>query len=283
LQWPDPADITISYHSLAGNRHGEPPVNGIRARAAAIKAAGLKYLGACTEDFRDENDVLTTSRWLDSAGVRIGELEWLELSGPRNEAAEDLAMTAARILRPQRINVGYCATTLPDMADVTARLTDIGLRAMDVGADVAFEPVAFGAIGAITEVQDVINHVNLPNVGTLLDTWQLARSAWTPSVELIDPSLVMGVQLCGVDAPPRNGFPNMASLFMDAQCARRLPHEGDFPVREWVAALLDAGVTAPFAVEVISDELRAHNVRDAAQMVSASLTALTPVKEPVVA
>ncbi len=279
LKWPDPEDITVSYHTLAGNRHGEPAVNKLLARAKAARDAGLRSIGVCIDDYTNEQDLLYASGWLDSAGMSVGEVEWLELSGRHDGAAEDTAMHMAQVLHVQRVCVGYCATEAPDMATVVRRLGTIGLKALYAGTDVAVESVAFGSLSSITQVQDLVGRVNLPNVGTLLDTWQLARMAWTPSVDDIDPALVRGVQICGVDAPPLQGFAGSHELFLDAQNARRLPHEGGFPVRDWVTSLLAAGVTTPLACEVISDELRAMDVGAAALQVSKSLAALVPEKE----
>ena len=38
---------------------------------------------------------------------------------------------------------------------------------------------------------------------------------------------------------------------------RELPGEGEFPIREYVAAVRDAGYDGPWGVEVLSQELRA--------------------------
>ena len=37
---------------------------------------------------------------------------------------------------------------------------------------------------------------------------------------------------------------------------RRLPGEGEFPIRGYVAACRDAGYAGPWGVEVLSEELR---------------------------
>jgi sugar phosphate isomerase/epimerase len=54
---------------------------------------------------------------------------------------------------------------------------------------------------------------------------------------------------------------------------RELPGEGEFPIREYVAAVRDAGYPGPWGVEVLSEKLRALPIKEIFDRAYATSTA----------
>jgi len=269
MEWPPLRDITLSYHTLAGNRHGEPVKYPLRDRALAAKRAGMRYIGFCTMDYISERRLRDDAAWLDGEGMKATEGEWLELSN-RDIVNETVAFHMGQVFGADRINIGFCAEATEPADSLAGKAREMAQRARDFGQTLAFEPVAFGPYSDVRMIQHIVREADETNLGTLLDIWQLVRSRWSTDVTGIDVSLVKGIQLAGVNyREPLPRYPD--GLFLEAQCERRLPDEGDFPVRDWLKNMIDAGVDTTIACEVISDELRGMSLDDAAEAVAASL------------
>jgi len=269
MEWPPLRDITLSYHTLSGNKHGEPTKYTLRERALAAKHAGMRYVGFCTADYSCERQLRDDAAWLDGEGMKATEGEWLELSD-RDILNETVAFHMGQTFGADRINMGFCANATVPRSELVSRSREMAQRARDFGQVLAFEPVAFGPYSDVRNIQEIVREAGEANLGTLLDTWQLARSCWTADVTGVDMTMAKGIQLAGVNyRAPLPAYPD--GLFREAQCERRLPDEGDFPVRDWLRNAIGAGVNTTIACEVISDELRAMPLDDAAEAVAASL------------
>lgn len=284
MQWPQAQDVCLSFHTLSGNMHGEPVRNDLRTRAIAAHHAGLRSVGVCTMDYRTEAELRADAEFLGHLEMGVQEVEWLELSKDRDHLEEGIAFHMAQVLGAQRINVGWCSAR--PAYGVAPLLKEWAHRARDFGdIQLAFEPVVFGSVGSITMVQDYVAEVGEPNVGTLLDTWQLATSWWYAATGYIQPGMVKGIQLTGVRYQnPLNRDSSPAGLYLASQQDRELPDQGDFPVRQWLAELIARGVDCPVACEVISTHLRGLKPVDAAGEVAQSLHRMlgpVPAKEVV--
>ena len=269
MEWPPLADITLSYHTLSGSTHGERPLYPLRERALAAQRAGMTSVGWCHMDYRSYIQLRDDTDWFFDNGMRASEGEWLELSQP-DVMESTLTFIMGQAFGADRINIGWCSPEQPDIPELVSQVRDLARRAADFGQTLAFEPVAFGALGDIRDVQKIVAEAGMANLGTLLDAWQLARSYWSADVTDVDVSMAKGIQLSGVSYPdPAPGYPD--GLFYEAQHDRRLPDEGSFPVREWLKNLIDAGADTTVACEVISDEMRGMSLDAAAEAVAASL------------
>lgn len=269
MEWPPLREVTLSYHTLSGNKHGEPTKYTLRERALAAKRAGMRFVGFCTADYVSERQLHDDAAWLEYQGMKATEGEWLELSN-RDVLNETVAFHMGQVFGADRINAGFCAEANAPASELVSKAREMAQRARDYGQTLAFEPVAFGPYSDVRVIQGIVREAGEPNLGTLLDTWQLARSYWSADVTGLDLSMAKGIQLAGVNyRDPLPGYPY--GLFREAQCERRLPDEGDFPVREWLRNAIDAGVNTTIACEVISDELRNMSLDDAAEAVAASL------------
>jgi sugar phosphate isomerase/epimerase len=269
MEWPPLADVTLSYHTLSGSIHGQRPLYSLRQRAMAAKRAGMTSVGWCHMDYRSDRQLRDDAAWFEDNGMRAAEGEWLELSEP-DVMTSTITFIMGQAFGADRINAGWCSDSEPVTTELAAQVRDLARRAADFGQTLAFEPVAFGALSDIRDVQTIVAEAGMPNLGTLLDAWQLARSYWSAGVTDVDVSMAKGIQLSGVNyADPAPDYPD--GLFHEAQHDRRLPDEGSFPVREWLKNLIDAGVDTTVACEVISDEMRAMPLTDAAETVAAAL------------
>jgi sugar phosphate isomerase/epimerase len=105
-----------------------------------------------------------------------------------------------------------------------------------------------------------------PNGGVLLDVFHHTRGPDAGSTDLMGaaPS-VFAVQVNDV-----RGVPAM-SLRREIMHDRQLPGAGVAPVRELLGALRAQGCTAPFGVEVYSDELHALGAGEAARRAAVAL------------
>jgi sugar phosphate isomerase/epimerase len=269
-----------SYHTLSGGRHGEPPVYPLLARAVAAAWAGIPAIGAHADDLIGDGDPWVLQREMSKHLVTVPVLEWVSLDQPRDKEQERRLFKMADIFHSRQLNVGVCSTE--DISDRTLvnRLGKLAFRAQQHELTVAVEPVCFGSLDQISRVQELIDNVNEPNVGTLLDVYHLARADWGTDVSDINPDMVAGIQVCGVSKLPPAIVPAAgykALLLEDCQDNRLFPDEGDFPVDEWLANLKAAGVETDWVeVEVISQQVRDMNIYDAAWRVAKSMKILQP-------
>jgi sugar phosphate isomerase/epimerase len=262
-----PPKIRAAHHSLSGCRHGQQPVHSLLARADAAHQAGITEIGACASDLGSW-DPAELAHLVRQHRVTVRELEWLELGEPDHQAERDL-YRLADIFGATQLNVGVSTARMYPEAYLAAELARIGREAAAHNLKVAFEPVVFGSVPGIADVQRIIEKSRSPHAGTLLDTYHLARTARWDSLDGVWPELVRGVQISGINQVEESpSWPY--GLLREAQCGRLLPDEGEFPVGDWLQALLDKGVEARLSVEVLSDEQRALSVFDAADRIAGS-------------
>jgi sugar phosphate isomerase/epimerase len=254
-----------SYLTLAGCRYGEPTRHHLLQRADAAAAAGIREIGACAA----EMGLLTSPdsfRHLAYAlhGIRVPEIEWVDLSLPRDGHNERQLFMMADAFRSTRLNVGVCGTAHVPHDVLTQRLRHLALRAADHGLTIAVEPVCFGSLGKPGDVAQIVADCGEPNVGLLLDVYHSYRAAEGDLLVMsrgLDADMIVEIQLSGVNEKPTG------DLFTDCQDHRRLPGEGDPIIPHFLAATLAQNPAIPISVEVISTELRGLDLNEAAQRV----------------
>lgn len=266
------------YNTLAGTPHGERPRWNLLQRAGAAAHAGIDTIGVHIDDMQGDPWALQCEFF--AHGVKAGAVEWHDLDKPHDHLREADMWKLVDVLHIPQVNAGVCGTGQLDRQILTGALYHLANRAARHGASIAVEPVCFGSLWDIGDVQDVVRAVRqrgAQNVGTLLDVFHLARMRWSADVSGIDVSLVAGVQVCGVR---RTRFGT--DLLDDAQNYRVLATEGEFPVKSWLANLYRAGMpaTTPVSHEILSAEMRQQNVYYTAEVVAASMSALTAAAVP---
>ena len=134
-----------------------------------------------------------------------------------------------------------------------------------IGCSVEF--LAFMSVSSLAQALAVLDAVDRPNGGVLIDALHLARTGGTPAdVAAVAPQRLAYAQLCdGPAAAP-------ADVYADAMDERAVPGDGEFPLAELVDAL---PATTALSMEVRSARLRTAlpDPTDRARHVLATTTA----------
>jgi sugar phosphate isomerase/epimerase len=236
----------------------------LRERCEQAERAGFRGIGlwhADLEHVLETRTLAEVKELLDAHGLRHLELEflWDWFVDPADErrrasdAVRALLWAAAAELGAHHIKVGNIPGT-PCALDV---LTE---RYAELCADAAEHhdaPIVYEFMPPDVNVHDLetalalVERADAPNGGLAVDTWHLGKLRLTPDdVRRIPARHIGWVELSDGRAE------DMEDLVDETINHRELPGEGDFPVREYVAALRDAGYDGPWGVEVLSAQLR---------------------------
>jgi 4-hydroxyphenylpyruvate dioxygenase len=148
---------------------------------------------------------------------------------------------------------------LGDRARIVADFRELGERAARRGLRVGYEALAWGRhVFDHREAWSIVREVDHPAIGLILDSFHsLARGIPIDSLREIDPARVFIVQLA--DAP---------TMQMDylswSRHFRNMPGQGDFPLVDYVAALLERGYKGPLSLEIFNDRFRSSSASSVA-------------------
>jgi len=117
----------------------------------------------------------------------------------------------------------------------------------------------------------IVDGADARNGGLAIDTWHMSKLGIPPDDLRSVPARHLGwVELSD------GHYRNMPDPVDETINHRELPGEGEFPIREYVAAVRDAGYAEPWGVEVLSQKLRALPIGEifdrAAETTRAQLT-----------
>jgi 4-hydroxyphenylpyruvate dioxygenase len=149
-----------------------------------------------------------------------------------------------------------CSSVSPSASGERSRLIDdfraLGERASTHGLRVGFEALAWGRhINDHRDAWSLVKAVNHPAIGLILDSFHsLARNVPLASLSDIDVGKLFLVQLA--DAPMLQMDPLSWSRHF-----RCMPGQGDFPLVDYMAPLVEAGYTGPWSLEIFNDRFRA--------------------------
>jgi 4-hydroxyphenylpyruvate dioxygenase len=132
-------------------------------------------------------------------------------------------------------------------------------RAAERGIRPHLEPIPSTKVHDLRASLDLVQAVGRPNLGLLLDTYNLGRAGVEPA-ELDDVPLDLVFQLQLADGV---GIEDGVDYFADAFHHRTLPGQGSFPAAEMIAALARKGPLPPCGPEVLNPELHALHPREA--------------------
>ncbi len=156
-----------------------------------------------------------------------------------------------------------------DRPRIVADLHELGERAARRGLRVGYEALAWGRhVADHRDAWSIVREVNHPAIGLILDSFHsLARAIPNESLREIDPSRIFIVQLA--DAP---------LLQMDylswSRHFRNMPGQGELPVTEYMATLLQLGYQGAFSLEIFNDRFRSSSASAVALDGHRSLTFL---------
>jgi 4-hydroxyphenylpyruvate dioxygenase len=141
-----------------------------------------------------------------------------------------------------------------DRSRMVADFRELGERAAKRGLRVGYEALAWGRhVWDHREAWSIVREVAHPAIGLILDSFHsLSRNVPNDSLRDIDPSRIFIVQLA--DAPlMQMDFLSWSRHF------RNMPGQGDFPLVDYVATLLDGGYTGVLSLEIFNDRFRSSS------------------------
>jgi sugar phosphate isomerase/epimerase len=270
---PGGFDLVASFYTLTGAGFAEPPRYSFTERCQAAAAAGFTGIGLHADDLPrtlasglglgEMRSVLVDS------GLRVVEIEFLGGWALDADPAE-LEPTVRRIeavadaFGGRHVSAGeFRGNALLDLDAAAARLDALGERLARRDLTIAVEGFPWSVLAGPTTVPELLRRTRSPNLGQLIDVWHFYNNGGTPAT-LTDP--IAAVQL--------NDGPRVHTDYLvHARAARRLPGDGELDVAGLIRAVLRAGFTGPWCIEVNTPELRALPLHQAPQRAAETASA----------
>jgi sugar phosphate isomerase/epimerase len=231
------------------------------AHAARVGFKGIGLWHADLEHVLETRTLPEIKQVLDDNGLDYLELEFLmdwflDPSDERRVAADsnkELLFDAAAELGAHHIKVGNIPGTPCELSQLTERYGELCAEAADRhDSRIVYEFMPFDAnVRDLDTALSVVEGASAPNGGLAIDTWHMAKLGIEPE----DLKRVPARQLGWVELSDGH-YENMEDLIDETVNHRRLPGEGEFPVRSYVAVCREAGYEGPWGVEVLSEDLR---------------------------
>jgi len=231
------------------------------AQAARVGFSGLGIWHADLEHVLETRTLRDVKQLLDDHGLRYLELEflmeWFLDPGDERRRASDrtraLLWQAAAELGAHHVKVGNIPGTpceLPRLAEAWAELCIDAAEHHD--AKIVYEFMPFDVnVRDLDSALAVVEAADAPNGGLAIDTWHMAKLGIEPDdLRRIPPRFLSWVELSD------GAVESLPDLVDETVNHRRLPGEGEFPIRGYVAACRALGYEGPWGVEVLSEELR---------------------------
>ncbi len=136
------------------------------------------------------------------------------------------------------------------------QLSALGDVAADFGFLIAFEALAWGkCINRVGQAWEAVRRADHPNVGLAIDTFHMLSCGDGPeALSSIPAAKIAFLQIA--DAPRLD-----MNVLQWSRHYRCFPGQGNLPVAELVAAVIDAGYRGPLSLEVFSDLVRTAQPR----------------------
>jgi sugar phosphate isomerase/epimerase len=237
----------------------------LRDRCAHAQRVGFSGIGIWHADLEHLLDNGTTvadiRSLLDEHELRYLELEFLgdwflDPDDERRTAADAtrrMVFEAAETLPVHHIKVGNLAGTEAELPRVVEAFGELCADAANhTDATIAYEFMPYDAVvNTLDKALAVAEGADAPNGGLAFDTWHLGKLDVAPEdLRRIPPRFVSWVELS-------DGPYGIAEEWLDEVINRRkLPGDGDFPIRDYVREFRALGYEGPWGIEVLSEELR---------------------------
>jgi sugar phosphate isomerase/epimerase len=229
------------------------------ASRAGFKGIGLWH--ADLEKVLETRSLGDVKQLLDDNGLEYLELEflmdWFLDPGDERREASDTAreqlFDAAAALDAHHVKVGNIPGTPCELSELTERYGELCADAAEKhDSRVVYEFMPFDVnVHDLDSALAVVEGVDAPNGGLAIDTWHMAKLGIEPEeLRRIQSRHLGWVELSD------GRYENMPDLIDETVNHRRLPGEGEFPIRDYVAACREVGYDGPWGVEVLSEELR---------------------------
>ncbi|HLF76564.1 MAG TPA: sugar phosphate isomerase/epimerase family protein [Dehalococcoidia bacterium] len=261
---PLPADALIaSYWTICGGGPGRSSPWSIAERAAAAARVGYRGIGLRNDDYVAAREAGVSDadlrQVLADNGIVVAEIEFVsgwssddaEVRARARKVEDDLYALAEALANAPNVNVG-CSEPVEAPAPlerVVERFAALCDRAAVHGLPVALEFMPWTGIPDAATAWEIVSKAGRVNGGVLVDAWHYFRGAADPAqVRAIPAERIVGLQINDALAEA------VGTLREDTLHRRKLPGEGVFDLTSLVRLLDEMGVTAPWAVEVISDD-----------------------------
>jgi sugar phosphate isomerase/epimerase len=229
--------------------------------AAKVGFSGIGIWHADLEHVLETRSLRDMKQIFDAAGLEHLELEflmdWFLDPGDQRRQASDAVREqlfhAAAALDAHHVKVGNIPGTPCELSQLTERYGELCADAAEKhDARVVYEFMPFDVnVHDLDSALAVAEGVDAPNGGLAIDTWHMAKLGIEPEeLRRIQSRHLGWVELSD------GRYENMPDLIDETVNHRRLPGEGEFPIRDYVAACRDVGYDGPWGVEVLSEELR---------------------------
>jgi sugar phosphate isomerase/epimerase len=231
------------------------------AQAQRVGFAGIGLWHADLEHVLETRTLPEVKALLDEHGLRYLELEfvmdWFVDPGDDRRRESDrirkLLWDAAAVLPAHHVKVGNIPGTPCELDVLTERYAELcadGAEHHDALVVYEFMPPDVNVQNLDTALA-VVEGANAPNGGLAIDTWHMSKLG----IAADDLRRVPARHLGWVELSDGR-WEDMPDPVDETINHRELPGEGEFPIREYVAAVRDAGYDGPWGVEVLSQKLR---------------------------
>jgi sugar phosphate isomerase/epimerase len=230
-------------------------------QAARVGFSGIGLWHADLEHVLEKRTLREIRQLFDDNGLRHLELEFLgdwflDPDDERRRAADEtraLLFEAAEVLPAHHIKVGNLAgtpTELPRIVEAYGELCADAAQHTD--AKVVYEFMPYDVVvNSIDTALAVVEGADAPNGGLAIDTWHMGKLRIEPDdLRRIPSRFVSWVELSD------GLYPYMEDRLDEVINHRRLPGEGEFPIRDYVRVCREIGYDGPWGVEVLSEQLR---------------------------
>ena len=276
-----------SFFSLAGpiSPFAPPAVSPVpfRRRAEAAGQAGYRGIGVGHDDLRHTLDTLTPRDV--RAVLADNGLEWFEIEfigdflstqadDPAVWGLRRFILDAARDLGAAHIKAGTSGPDMP-LGLMIERFAALCDEAASAGCNIALEISPMGRIADLATAVALVAGAGRANGGLLVDIWHMTRMGVTNAeIAAVPRALIAHVELSD------GGLEQVGDYLDDTILRRRLCGEGQFDTAGFLAALAATGYDGPYGVEILSDEIRALDVADAARVTHDTALAQFPPSPP---
>jgi sugar phosphate isomerase/epimerase len=237
----------------------------LRDRCEQAARSGFEGIGiwhADLEHVLETRSLVEVKQLLDDNGLRYLELEcmidWmLDPSDELRRAADarkELLFEAAAALAAHHVKVANIFGRPCDLPLLKERYAELCAEAAERhGARMVYEFMPPDVnVQDLDTALEIVQAAGSPNAAVAIDTWHMAKLGISPDdLRRIPEGLLGWFELSD------GHYRNLPDPVDETVNHRALPGEGEFPIREYVAAARDTGYDGPWGVEVLSETLRA--------------------------
>ena len=206
----------------------------------------------------------------DVVPVAINAIKDVEVQSTceRNKVIEEtklLSRTAQELGCPTIQLVPFCSLDgrpLEDILKLTAmNIKEIAKIGQEFNVRYQLEPIAFSGIHSLKDSLKLIDIVDEPNVGMVIDFWHLWAGGETEPEEVakLDKEIIYGIHFCDGKKNPKGAEWDEAAL------RSYLPGDGDMDVQAWVDAVKKTGYEGSWSSELYSPKHWEYDLMDIAK------------------